>query len=166
MASQIRVQFAHGLESSAQGEKARYFAQHFDAYTPAMDTADFESCVAIHAGALMSFKPDVLIGSSYGGAVVVALLMRKLWRGPSLLLAQAALHYNPAASLPAGVPVLLVHGREDEIVPVEHSRRLAATAPGTATVVEYEAGHRLSELIANGELATLVERTAALGRRS
>lgn len=164
MRSPIRVQFAHGLESSAHGEKARYFAEHFDACTPAMDTSDFESCVAVHAGTLMSFKPDVLVGSSFGGAVVVALLMRKLWRGPTLLLAQAALHYNPAAQLPAGVPVVLAHGLEDEIVPLDHSRRLAATAPGSATVVEYQAGHRLSELIVNGELAKLVERAAALKR--
>ena len=36
-----RVLFIHGLEGSPQGAKARLFAEHFEASTPAMDTADF-----------------------------------------------------------------------------------------------------------------------------
>ena len=40
--SRIRVQFVHGLESSPQGNKARLFAEHFDARTPSMDTKDYE----------------------------------------------------------------------------------------------------------------------------
>jgi hypothetical protein len=183
MSSKIRIQFVHGLESSPHGDKARLFAEHFDALTPAMDTVDFESCVAVHAGALMSARweqagpassespllcfgakgPDVLIGSSFGGAVAVALLMRKLWRGPTLLLAQAALRYDPAARLPRGVRVTLVHGLRDDVVPIEDSRRLAATAPDTATLLEYDAGHRLGELVESGELVELVKRVA--GRR-
>jgi hypothetical protein len=46
-ASTLRVQFAHGLESSSQGNKAkRLLPQHFTLETPAMSTRDFESCVA------------------------------------------------------------------------------------------------------------------------
>jgi pimeloyl-ACP methyl ester carboxylesterase len=159
--ARLRVQFAHGLESNPQGEKARLFAEHFDACTPVMDTSDFESCVGVHAGVLMTFRPDLLIGSSFGGAVAVALLTRKLWRGPTLLLAQAALHYDPAARLPAGVPVTLVHGLRDDVVPIEESRRLAATAPESATLVEVDDGHRLSALVVSGELVELVRRAAA-----
>jgi hypothetical protein len=160
---QLRVQFAHGLESSPQGSKARLLAQHFEACTPAMNTRDFESCVGVHAGALLRFAPDVLIGSSFGGAVVVALLERQLWRGPTLLLAQAAIHYNPHARLPQGVPVLLVHARQDDVVPVEHSRNLVATAPTSAELVECDDDHALSQLVASGELVALVRRVAALG---
>src|ERR1700754_4388730 len=93
--SKLRVQFAHGLESSPQGNKAKLLAQHFATETPAMNTRDFESCVALHAGTLMRFRPDVLVGSSFGGAVAVTLLERGLYRGPTLLLAQAARMYRP-----------------------------------------------------------------------
>ena len=86
----MRVQFIHGLEGSPQGSKARVLAEHFDAITPAMDTKDFAGCVATQAEVIGSFRPDVLVGSSFGGAVAVALLMRGDWRGPTLLLAQAA----------------------------------------------------------------------------
>jgi len=98
-----RVQFIHGLEGSPQGSKARLFAERFTAVTPAMDTGDFEACVALQAETITKFRPDVLVGSSFGGAVAVALLQRGLWRGPTLLLAQAALRHGLPAQLPEGV---------------------------------------------------------------
>jgi predicted esterase len=159
----LRVQFVHGLESSPQGEKARLFAQHFDALTPAMDTSDFEACVGLQAGTLARFQPEVLVGSSFGGAVVVALLQRKLWRGPTVLLAQASLHYDPEVRLPPGVPVTLVHGLQDEIVPFEHSRRLAASAPESTTVLEFEDDHRLSYLQSSGKLIEIVRAAVSAG---
>jgi predicted esterase len=156
---EIRVQFAHGLESSPQGNKARLFAAQFTAETPAMNTRDFESCVAVHAESLARFHPNVLVGSSFGGAVVVELLARGLYTGPTLLLAQAALHYRPDARLPEHVPVTLVHARQDDIVAFEHSERLART--GSAGLVELLArddDHPLSKLCDSGELIALVER--------
>ena len=108
--SALRVQFIHGLEGSPHGSKARALAERFGATTPAMDTGDFEGCVETQRAALESIRPDVLVGSSFGGAVAVALLTRGHWRGPTLLLAQAALRYDPEARLPEGVDVWLVHG--------------------------------------------------------
>jgi uncharacterized protein len=39
-------------------------------------------------------------------------------------------------------PVLLVHGTRDEIIPVEHSRRLAGKFPQTRLVIVEGAGHQ------------------------
>jgi predicted esterase len=161
--SSLRVQFAHGLESSPHGNKARLLAQHFNAETPAMDTRDFESCIAVHAGTLARFEPDLLIGSSFGGAIAVALLQRRLWSGPTLLLAQAALHYNPQARLPAGARVLLVHARADDVVPIDHSRKLAATIG--AQLIEIDDDHALTQLVASGRLIELVVQAVASSTR-
>lgn len=159
--SGLRVQFAHGLESSPQGSKARLLAAHFEARTPTMNTRDFDSCVAVHAQALKDHPPDVLIGSSFGGAVVVELLARGLWRGPTLLLAQAALHYNAHAQLPKGVRVTLVHARQDDVVPVEQSRALARTgSPELVQLIECDDDHALTRLVESGELLTLVQQLA------
>lgn len=153
----IRVQFIHGLESSPQGTKAQLLAQHFTALTPAMDTADFAACIEVQAAALASFQPDVLVGSSFGGAVAVALVQRAVWRGPTLLLAQAAFHYPVPRQLPDGVRVWLVHGRGDDIVDIEDSRQLARTgSPGLVRLIEVDDDHPLSVTVDSGRLIELV----------
>lgn len=166
----LRVQFIHGLESSPQGDKARYFATHFDATTPSMNTGDLEGAIATQAAALeaarASGRPiEVLVGSSFGGAIAVALLARGLWRGPTLLLAQAAEKLGVHDPLPEGVYVTLVHGVHDDVVPVQDSRVLAKTGtPGLVVLEEVDDGHRLASLLASGRLAALVRELSARAR--
>jgi hypothetical protein len=161
-AAPLRVLFAHGLESSPQGSKARLFAEHFTALTPSMNTRDIESCIAVHTQAIRDFRPDVVVGSSFGGAVVVALLMRGAWRGPTLLLAQAAYHYDRNARLPDGVPVTLVHALEDDVVAIDESRRLASTGkPACVELIERNDDHALTAMVSSGELVALTLRAAA-----
>ena len=161
----IRVHFIHGLEGSPSGAKARLLARHFDAVTPAMDTSDFEGCVALHAELLAGAgRPDVLAGSSFGGAVAVALLQRGLWAGPTLLLAQAALLYGLPAELPTGPPIWIVHGRRDDVVPPEHSRRLAAAGdPMHVRLIEVDDDHSLHESVEDGSLVGWVRALAECG---
>ncbi len=159
----LRVQFIHGLEGSPAGAKAQIFAAHFTALTPAMNTHDFAACVELQAWTLASFHPDVLVGSSFGGAVAVALLQRGDWRGPTLLLAQAARHYGLPLRLPEGVHVWLVHGQRDDLVDIEDSRLLARTGtPGMVRLIEVDDDHSLSGTVASGKLVEIVrELTAA-----
>lgn len=156
----VRVQFVHGLEGSPTGRKARHFAERFDALTPAMDTGDFEASVRVQAEALERFRPDVLVGSSFGGGVVVALLQRGAWRGPTLLLAQAAVRMGLPLELPAGVPVWLVHGAHDEIVDPADSRALAATSPDTARLIEVDDDHMLGRVLDAGRIEAWVRELA------
>jgi len=157
----IRVQFAHGLEGSPQGSKARLLAEAFDTRTPAMDTADFEACVALHADSIGQFRPHVLVGSSFGGAVVVALLQRGIFQGPTLLLAQAALRRDAGAWLPENVSVWLVHGLRDELIDPEESRRLARTgSPGRVRLIEVDDDHALHASVASGALLEWVRALA------
>ena len=161
-----RVHFIHGLEGSPSGSKARLLARRFEAVTPAMDTSDFEGCVAQHAARLAEGRaPDVLAGSSFGGAVAVALLQRGHWAGPTLLLAPAALLYELPAELPPGVPVWIAHGRGDDLVPLEHSRRLAAAGdPAFVRLIEVDDDHALHASVENGALVDWVRGLAVAGR--
>jgi alpha/beta superfamily hydrolase len=122
-----------------------------------MDTRDFAGCVTIQEEAITSFGPDVLVGSSFGGGVAVELLRRDCWSGPTLLLAQAALMYDRGARLPENVPVWLVHGLRDDVVPIEDSRGLARTgSPDLVRLIEVEDDHSLAGMVASGELVGLV----------
>ena len=157
----LRVQFAHGLEGSPRGAKARRLAQHFDARTPAMQTDDFEACVALHAATLADFAPHVLVGSSFGGAVAVALLQRGLWRGATLLLAQAALRRGLPARLPEDVDVWLVHGDRDALIDPEDSERLAASGtPGRVRLMRVDDDHALHGSVSEGRLEAWVRALA------
>jgi hypothetical protein len=162
----LRVQFIHGLEGSPAGAKAQLFAAQFTALTPAMDTRDFAACVELQARTLASFRPDVLVGSSFGGAVAVALLQRGDWCGPTLLLAQAARHYGLPMRLPEGVRVWLVHGLRDDLVDIEDSRALARTgAPELVRLMEVDDDHSLSGPVASGRLVEIVRELAAAAIR-
>ena len=149
----LRVQFIHGLESSPQSTKARLLAEHFESLTPAMDTGDFAACVELQRNALETFRPDVLVGSSFGGAVTLELLQRGCWRGPTLLLAQAAIRRGQEARLPDAVPIWIVHGSRDEIIAPEDSRVLAAAgSPRWVRLIEVDDDHPLRESVRSGKL--------------
>jgi pimeloyl-ACP methyl ester carboxylesterase len=160
--SRTRVQFIHGLEGSPQGSKARSLAAHFAARTPAMDTRDFEGCVASQARELAEFQPQILVGSSFGGAIADALLQRGLWRGPTLLLAQAAQRLGLAPELPQGVRVWIVHGLGDTLVPPDDARELAKSgSPGLVELRLLDDDHPLSAFVESGGLVALVREIEA-----
>lgn len=162
----MKVQLIHGLEGSPTGAKASYLRRHFELLAPGMDTGDFEGAVTTQAAALHEHRPDVLVGSSFGGAVALALLQRGLWRGPTLLLAPAVGHFGVEPRIPEGVRVTLVHGTRDEICPVEWSRALARTgSPSLVRLVEVDDEHRLGSLLGGDALADFVRALGARGDR-
>jgi uncharacterized protein len=161
MRRDLRVQFIHGLLSSPQGAKAQHLARHFTTRTPEMDTRNFEACVDVQAAILCEFHPHVVVGSSYGGAIAVDLLQRGLWRGPTLLLAQAALRRGQPAKLPGGVTIWLVHGTRDEIIDPEDSRELARSgSPDRVRLFEVDDVHALHATVEDGRLVAWVEALA------
>lgn len=164
MTQRLRVHFIHGLEGSPQGAKPRFLAQHFDTTTPSMDTSDLEGAIATQAAALAASEPDVLVGSSFGGAVALSLLDRGLWRGPTVLLAAAAARLGVPNRIPAGVTATVVHGTSDVVIPIEDSRALAASGDRVRSV-EVDDDHRLSTLLETGSLAEIVRETYDRARR-
>lgn len=62
---------------------------------------------------IQEFQPDVIVGSSLGGAVLMELLQKKLYKGACIFLASASGSYARRAGLdrpeiPLGVAALLV----------------------------------------------------------
>ena len=162
----LRVHFIHGLEGSPQGAKARFLQAHFDTVAPAMDTRDLAGAIETQVAALAEIRPDVVVGSSFGGAIAVALLGRGIWRGPTVLLAPAAAKLGVDNALPPGVAVTIVHGVDDDIVPLADSRALVATGSAALVrLVEVPDGHRLQSLLDSGSLADFVREVKARAAR-
>lgn len=122
-----------------------------------MDTGDFEACVELQEAAIGRHQPDLLIGSSFGGAVVARCLERGTWAGPTLLLAPATRRLDPNLILPPGVDVWIVHGINDAVIDPNDSRRLAETGLGkNVRLIEVDDDHSLRAWVTGGNLVDLV----------
>lgn len=107
----------------------------------------FRRSVAVQLALLAAHQVDVVVGSSFGGAVAVELLRSGAWQGPAVLLCPAhrlvaGRAWRPAPTLPEDASrIVVVHGRQDETVPISHSREL--TRDTAAKLIEVEDQHRL-----------------------
>ena len=157
-----KVQFIHGLEGSPKGAKSVYLQDRYETTILAMDTSDFAACVAQQQRELERFMPDVLVGSSFGGAVALKLVQQGAHRGPTLLLAPAAANFQVARELPPDVSVTIVHGTADDIIDVGDSRVLARSgSPGRVQLIETDDSHRLESLLSTGKLGQIIDELAA-----
>lgn len=129
----------------------------------------FASSAAIAEAALRDEPPDVLVGSSWGGAVAGELVRRGAWSGPTVLLAPAAgriaawsgadLDGISRALRAAKGPVIVFHDPSDDVVPFADS--VALTAGSTIELRAVSAGgHRLDELVRSGALAEALRQLA------
>ena len=176
--------YLHGLESGPQATKALALRDAgFTVTAPALETAAAAKLlaegstdeaawtsalarpVAQAAEALAQARPDVIVASSFGAAVLLTLLREHhdLPATPIVMLAGAGVRLTHYRALPPGVPAVLVHGLEDDVVPPADSRLLAEASPG-ALLVELHDDHRLSRTTASGLLVELVK--LALTRRA
>lgn len=150
--------------------------------------ASLAACIEVQRVALREAETagqaaDVLVGSSWGGAVALCLLADGTWQGPAVILCPALLrlgHWghgsleegNPRsaaaviaalAALPtdAKARVLLVHGTADTVVPIGDSQELArSTGIGLR---EIEGGsHGLGTIATDGCLRRFVEEICGL----
>lgn len=170
-----KVLYLHGLESGPNAGKAVALRKAgFEVEAPALDTAATAALVnrgsrlpaaytaaldgplAQARDALLAFRPDVVVGSSFGGAVLLRLVGDPAWTGAvAVMLAGAGPKMTGIDKLPPGVDVVLVHGRQDDVIPIDDSRGLAASS-ATALLIEVHDDHRLSATTASGLLAAVV----------
>lgn len=120
--------FLHGLEGTSQGAKATLLRGLF----PAMRIPDFRGSLEERMAVLYPILGDqkvwTLVGSSFGGLMAAiftcqrpAQVRKLVLMAPALILPQFAASH-PA---PVNVPTILYHGRQDQVVPLEPTRRLA-----------------------------------------
>jgi predicted alpha/beta-hydrolase family hydrolase len=147
------VVFSHGKESGPWGSKITAMAEVARGLNLGVESLDYRgmSDPKLRVEKLISVGADlkgplVLVGSSMGGHVAAAAA------GP--LEARALFLLAPAFYMPGfeqytpqdiAVPIAIVHGWRDEIVPVENSIRWAREHRATLHILDSE--HRLEDQI-------------------
>ena len=108
------VLFLHGWNSKPGGVKPTYLAEHgHTVINPALPDEDFAESVRIAQAELDRHHPDVVVGSSRGGAVA----MNVDARGAALvLLCPAWKKWGTATTVKPGTVIL--HSEADDVVPI------------------------------------------------
>jgi hypothetical protein len=147
--------FFHGREGTNRGRKARWLATEYGACTPSYKTATLEDALPRARRFITQHRPSAIIGSSFGGAVLLAMIQEGYWSGPSVFLAQAGVKFGLQPQLPEGLPAVLIHGTRDDIVDLEDSRLLAES--NGSTLHEIDDDHRLGSIRESGLLASALD---------
>jgi hypothetical protein len=168
----LRVVYVHGLESGPSAGKAvRLREGGLDVLAPALDTSmerlargEGAAMLAESAdravAAIEAHRPDVVVGSSFGGAVVHALLGSGRWAGPTVLLCPAWRRVPGAPLLGPCRSLVVVHAPNDEVVPYADSVDLAAATGATLVTTGDDDDHRLSRSATAANLAAWVRLAA------
>ncbi len=159
-----RVLFCHGLESSPTGRKYQALrAAGFAVESPDFRGQDLAARVATLRPHLHGDAELVLVGSSYGGITALCAAIQHVEAGGRLrgllLCAPALGRYEPPADAMRLWPparTIILHGRGDEIVPLQVSQAFAAEHPEVQLVV-VDDGHTLA-----GSVGAIVAATRSL----
>ena len=135
----MTILFLHGKESLPGGTKPKYLAEHgFTVINPALPSDDFDTSVRIAQAAFDEHTPDVVVGSSRGGAVAMNI---NIGDAGLVLLAPAWKKWGTAKTVKPQTRV--IHSRQDATVLFPSSEELIANSPN-AVLIEIGTDHRLS----------------------
>ena len=138
----IKILFLHGWQSIPGGVKPSYLIGHsHEVVNPALDDDDFDLAVRTAQAEYDRHCPDVIVGSSRGGAVAMNIDSLST---PLVLLCPAWRRWGTAKSVKPGTVIL--HSEGDEVIPIAESRELvrASDLPDSALVV-VGIDHRLAD---------------------
>jgi hypothetical protein len=138
----MKILFLHGWQSVPGGVKPTYLADHgHEVINPALPDEDFSEAVRIAQAAFDQHDPDVIVGSSRGGAVAMNI---RSGETRLVLLCPAWKRFGAARTVKSGTTIL--HSRADEVIPFADSEELLRTSgPAQAALVEVGTDHRLAD---------------------
>jgi hypothetical protein len=134
----MKVLFLHGWQSVPGGVKPTNLKDHgHEVINPKLSDDDFGDAVRIAQAEFDKHQPQVVVGSSRGGAVAMNMNsgMAKL-----VLLCPAWKKWGTAKTVKPGTVIL--HSRADDVVPFADSEELAGSG---ATLIEVGNDHRLAD---------------------
>ena len=151
----MKILFLHGWQSTPGGVKPTYLKNHgHTVLNPALPDDDFDAAVRIAQAEFDQHRPDVVVGSSRGGAVAMNI---NAWAAPLVVLCPAWKRWGTATTVKPGTVIL--HSRADETVPFADSEELVRNSglPASA-LVEVGTEHRLADPESLARMLEVVER--------
>ena len=138
----MKILFLHGWHSVPGGVKPTYLSDHgHDVIDPALDDDDFEAALATAQSEFDKHRPQVVVGSSRGGAVAVNI---KCDSAKLVLLCPAWKKWGTAKTVKSGTVIL--HSQADNVIPFADSEELVrnSSLPSSA-LIEVGNDHRLAD---------------------
>jgi hypothetical protein len=139
--AQMKILYLHGWKSAPGGTKPVFLAEGgHEVLNPALPE-DFDQAVRVAQAEWDRHKPDVVVGSSWGGAVAM-----NICRGDAslVLLAPAWKEYGSATTV--NPDTIILHARADEEVPIADSEELLRNSGlNRSGLVEVGTEHRLAD---------------------
>ncbi len=138
----MKILFLHGWNSVPGGRKPTFLVEHgHEVANPALPDDDFPESVRIAESAFDQHQPDVVVGSSRGGAVAVNMHSDNT---PLVLLCPAWTHWGTATTIKANSVIL--HSRRDDVIPFADSVQLIANSGlPPETLIDVGTDHRLAD---------------------
>lgn len=133
------ILFLHGWHSVPGGVKPTYLKDHgHEVINPALDDDEFTAAVATAQAEFDQHQPQVVVGSSRGGAVAMNI---NSGDAKLVLLCPAWKNWGTAKAVKPGTVIL--HSRADDVIPFGDSEELGRNSG--ATLIEVGTDHRLAE---------------------
>lgn len=136
------ILFLHGWHSIPGGVKPTWLKTHgHEVVNPGLDDDDFTSAVLTAQAEYDHHRPDVIVGSSRGGAVALNIDSKDT---PLVLLCPAWKNWGTVTKLKPGS--VMIHSRRDEVIPFADSEELVANSGlAVETLIEVGSDHRLAD---------------------
>jgi fermentation-respiration switch protein FrsA (DUF1100 family) len=156
----VNVLFLHGWTSVPGGVKPTYLASAGHAViNPALPDDDFDEAVRIAQAEFDKHRPQVVVGSSRGGAVALSI---DSGTARLVLLCPAWKRWGSATTVKPGT--LILHSPADDVVPFADSQELLAKSglPASALIV-VGTDHRLADPEPLAAMLAAVEQSGTAG---
>ncbi len=134
----MKILFLHGWHSVPGGVKPTYLKEHgHEVINPALDDDDFGAALATAQAEFDKHQPQVVVGSSRGGAVAMNI---NSGDAKLVLLCPAWKKWGTVKTVRPSTVIL--HSKNDDVIPFDDSMELARVSG--ATLIEVGNDHRLA----------------------
>ena len=153
----MNILFLHGWQSTPGGLKPTYLESHgHTVLNPHLPDDDFAAAVHIAQAEFDRHQPDVVVGSSRGGAVAMNIDSGDT---PLVLLCPAWKTWGTATTVKMNTTIL--HSRDDDVVPFAYSQELVRNSGlRSEALIEVGTEHRLADDVSLKAMREAVEKAS------